>query len=453
MYVISFRDVVVASLVRPHAACLEVPKMNTSRKGALARAHKQARAQSLPARFEAVRAETERLAAPLSAEDQTVQSMTDASPAKWHRAHTSWFFETFILKRMDGYRDFHPDFSFLFNSYYDAVGARHPRPQRGLVTRPSCGEIAAYRGHVDTAMLALMETPAFTGDLASLVELGLHHEQQHQELMLTDVLHAFAQNSLGPAYQAHKPIDARMAPNLSFADFEGGLVEIGHDGEGFAFDNEGPRHKVWLEPFRLARRLVTNREWLEFIDDGGYRDPRHWLSDGWACLQANGWTAPLYWQKHDSGWVSMTLSGLQPLNTQAPVTHVSFYEADAFARWCGKRLPRETEWEHAAAALPDNGGNFRDSGALRPLPASGNMQLFGDCWEWTGSPYAPYPGYCAAKGAVGEYNGKFMINQMVLRGGSCVTAANHIRASYRNFFYPHQRWQFAGLRLAETIGR
>ena len=426
--------------------------MNTSRKGALARAHSQSRTQSLRARFEAVRAETEGLAAPLSAEDQTVQSMPDASPTKWHRAHTSWFFETFILKRAAGYREFHPDFGFLFNSYYDAVGERHPRPQRGLVTRPTCDDVTAYRAHVDAAMLALMETRAFTGELASLVELGLHHEQQHQELLLTDILHAFAQNALCPAYQAHKPIDARLAPELSFAAFDGGLVEIGHDGEGFAFDNEGPRHKVWLEPFRLARRLVTNREWLAFIDDGGYRDPRHWLSDGWAAVQDNGWTAPLYWQMRDGAWSSMTLSGLQPLNTQAPVTHISFYEADAFARWCGKRLPTEAEWEHAAASLPDMEGNFRNSAALRPLPATDGMQLFGDCWEWTASAYAPYPGFRAAKGAVGEYNGKFMVNQMVLRGGSCATAADHIRATYRNFFYPHQRWQFAGLRLADTIG-
>ena len=423
--------------------------MTVSRKGALSRAPTDLHTDQtrLVARFRAVRAETERLAEPLSAEDQVVQSMPDASPAKWHRAHTTWFFETFILKSVPDYREFHPAFSFLFNSYYEAVGARHPRPARGLLTRPRLEEIAAYRAHVDDAMIALLEEGG--GDFAALVELGLHHEQQHQELLLTDILHAFAQNSLHPAYHAHRPISARLAPALGFTDFEGGVVEIGHDGEGFAFDNEGPRHRTVLEPYRLADRLISNGEWLEFMAAGGYRDARLWLADGWQCVNENGWSAPLYWQERDGEWFSMTLSGLQPLNRQAPVTHISFYEADAFARWRGKRLPSEAEWEHAALRLSGTRGNFRESGALCPLPASASTQMFGDCWEWTQSPYAPYPGFRAADGAVGEYNGKFMVNQLVLRGGSCVTPADHIRATYRNFFYPHQRWQFTGLRLAE----
>lgn len=427
--------------------------MNTSRKGALARARTQSDTRSLRARFEAVRSETERLAAPLSAEDQLVQSMPDASPAKWHRAHTTWFFETFVLNGASGYQPYDAAFNFLYNSYYEAVGARHPRPARGLVTRPSCEEVRAYRAHVDAAMLSRLEAGSLSAESLSLVELGLHHEQQHQELLLTDILHAFAQNGTHPAYQGHKPIDARTAPPMSFVEYAGGLVEIGHDGDGFAFDNEAPRHRVWLEPFRLADRLITNGEWLEFIAAGGYRDPAHWLSDGWQCVQNEGLCAPLYWQERDGAWFSMTLSGLQPLNTQAPVTHISHYEADAYARWRGKRLPTEAEWELAASGLSDHGGNFRDSGALRPLPSRDDMQLFGDCWEWTASPYVAYPGFRAAEGAVGEYNGKFMVNQMVLRGGSCVTAAGHVRASYRNFFYPHQRWQFTGLRLAETVGR
>ena len=428
--------------------------MTLNRKGALSRASANNPGESaLIARFRAVRAETERLAAPLSAEDQVVQSMPDASPAKWHRAHTTWFFETFLLKDAEAYAPFHADYSFLFNSYYDAVGARHPRPQRGLLTRPPLEEIAAYRAHVDAAMAQFLAARGGEPRIAALVELGLHHEQQHQELLLTDILHAFAQNSVHPAYQAHKPIAARTAPALAFTEFEGGLVEIGHDGEDFAFDNESPRHRAWLEPYRLANRLVTNGEWLEFIAAGGYRDPKHWLSDGWQCVQANDWSAPLYWQQQDGAWLSMTLSGLQPINTQAPVTHVSFYEAEAFARWRGKRLPTEAEWEHAAQAQADPRGNFRESGALRPLPALDDTQMFGDCWEWTGSPYTSYPGFRAAEGAVGEYNGKFMINQMVLRGGSCVTPADHIRSTYRNFFYPHQRWQFSGLRLADDSGR
>jgi dimethylhistidine N-methyltransferase len=405
---------------------------------------------SLAERFLAVRDATERLAAPLGAEDQLLQSMPDASPVKWHRAHTTWFFETFILKRQPGYREFHPAYSFLFNSYYEAVGARHPRPQRGLLSRPAVEEISDYRRHVDEAMCALLAV-AIDEETARLIELGLNHEQQHQELILTDILHAFAQNPLRPAYAEAGPPLSVAPGRAGFVDFEGGTVQIGHAGDGFAFDNEGPRHAAILVPYRLAERLVTNGEWLEFIEAGGYRDPALWLSDGWQCATAQAWAAPLYWEERDGAWFQMTLAGLQPLDLEAPVAHVSFYEAEAFARWRGKRLPSEAEWENAARGLDPREGNFVESGALRPLPPSapGSRQMFGDVWEWTASAYAPYPGYRAADGAVGEYNGKFMINQMVLRGGSCATPASHMRASYRNFFYPHQRWQFSGLRLAE----
>jgi dimethylhistidine N-methyltransferase len=402
---------------------------------------------SLLERFREVRAATEALAAPLSAEDQNLQSMADASPVKWHRAHTTWFFETFVLSKLAGYRPFHPAYAYLFNSYYDAVGARHARPHRGLLSRPSVDEIAAYRRHVDDAMFDLLAGGA-DPDTAALVELGLNHEEQHQELLLTDLLHAFAQNPLQPAYSAFRAALCSNAAALQFDRFDGGVIEIGHAGESFAFDNEGPRHELLLQPFALASRLVTNGEWVEFMAAGGYRDPQHWLSDGWQCSASNGWTAPLYWEERDGQWQTMTLAGLQPLDSDAPVTHISFYEADAFARWRGKRLPTEAEWEHAAGTYNSREGNFREAGFLRPV-ASDSSQMFGDAWEWTASAYAAYPGYRAPSGAVGEYNGKFMVNQMVLRGGSCVTPRGHVRASYRNFFYPHQRWQFSGLRLAE----
>jgi dimethylhistidine N-methyltransferase len=409
---------------------------------------------SLLERFLSVRDATERLAAPLGAEDQLLQSMPDASPVKWHRAHTTWFFETFILKRQPSYREFHPAFSFLFNSYYEAVGARHPRPQRGLLSRPTVEEISDYRRHVDEAMCALL-AGAIDDETADLIELGLNHEQQHQELILTDILHAFAQNPLRPAYAETTPSISGAPGSAGFIDFEGGTVEIGHAGEGFAFDNESPRHRAILEPYRLAERPVTNGEWLEFLLAGGYRDAALWLSDGWQCAASQSWRAPLYWEEKDGAWLEMTLAGLKPLDPEAPVAHVSFYEADAFARWRGKRLPSEAEWENATRGLDPRDGNFVESGALRPLPPSapGSRQMFGDVWEWTASAYAPYPGYRPAAGAVGEYNGKFMINQMVLRGGSCATPASHMRASYRNFFYPQQRWQFSGLRLAEDAPR
>jgi ergothioneine biosynthesis protein EgtB len=426
-------------------------------------------ATGLSDRFGRVRADTVALATPLSPEDQVVQSMPDASPAKWHLAHTTWFWETFILAPA-GVAAFDPVYAFLFNSYYEALGARHPRPQRGLLTRPDLDGVRRYRAYVDDHMQRLLDGGGLGEAALELVALGIAHEEQHQELLLTDILHLFAQNPLKPAYRpdppppvaATGPFDASVA----YVDFVGGVVEIGaadvaaNASAVFAFDNEGPRHKVYLQPFRLADRLVTNAEWLAFIDDGGYSRPELWLSDGWACLSDERWSAPLYWERLDDAWRAFGLEGLGPLDLDAPVVHVSFYEADAFARWRGLRLPTEMEWEHAAsnAKVQDriDDGNFRESGALRPLPLTQTdrgrdlHQMFGDVWEWTASPYAPYPGFRPAPGAVGEYNGKFMINQMVLRGGSCITPKAHIRASYRNFFQPHQRWQFTGLRLADS---
>ena len=417
----------------------------------------------LPERFDEVRRASLALGARLSDEDQTPQSMTDTSPAKWHLAHTSWFFEVLLLEPyLADYEPFHPQFRYLFNSYYEAVGERHPRPIRGLLTRPSAEEVRAYRAHIDAAMQIFFDAaPALpqADKIADLVELGLAHEEQHQELLLTDILHLFSFNALNPAFQPFRPIPAGEAPPLDWIEFDGGVCEIGHAGPGFAFDNEGPRHAVLLQPYRLGSRPVTAAEYLEFMEDDGYRRPEFWMSDGWATVQAEGWTAPLYWRRIDAKWLSMTLSGLREINTQAPVVHLSYYEADAYARWAGHRLPTEAEWEVAAdragtdEAAPD--GNFRAAGLLRPRPAGASQpgtpplrQMFGDVWEWTASAYAAYPGFSPAAGAVGEYNGKFMANQMVLKGGSCATPDGHMRASYRNFFYPHMRWQFAGLRLA-----
>ena len=383
--------------------------------------------------FRAVRAETECRAAALSAEDQVVQSMPDASPTKWHRAHVTWFFEQFLLRPFDpAYREFDARFAYLFNSYYVAAGPRQARPQRGLITRPGVAETAAYRAHVDAAVAALIETaPAQNVEsILATVEIGLHHEQQHQELLLTDILHVFAQNATHPAYAAdwQWPRGERSA---AAADaLVAGIHMIGHDGEGFCFDNERPAHQVLLQPVRLSRALVTNGEWLEFMAEGGYATPGLWLSDGWAMVEAQGWNAPGYWRKVDGAWFSMTLGGLRPVDPALPVCHVSYYEADAFARWAGKHLPSEAEWEVAAKA-------------------AGIEDAFGVVWQWTRSAYSPYPGYEAMPGALGEYNGKFMVNQMVLRGSSLATPAGHSRATYRNFFYPSARWQFSGLRLAE----
>ena len=403
--------------------------------------------------FLRVRAATGGLAAPLSDADATVQSMPDASPAKWHLAHTTWFFEAMVLTpESAAYRCFDERFNFLFNSYYESVGARQPRPLRGLLTRPTLAEVLAYREHVDAAMRDLLRRGPSPRTL-DVIELGCHHEQQHQELLLTDILHLFAQNPLRPAYRESVPLPVETFDRVqTYKTLPGGVFDIGHEGRGFAFDSEGPRHAVRLEPFRLSDRLVTNREWMEFMSDKGYQNPLLWLSDGWAKVREEGWSAPLYWEARDGEYWSMTLRGVQPVDLDAPVTHVSYFEADAFASWMGRRLPTESEWEVAAQSLPVD-GNFAGSGRLRPKPAAmpdGSLrQMFGDVWEWTRSAFMPYPRFRPMEGALGEYNGKFMSGQFVLRGGSCVTPEDHVRATYRNFFAPHTRWQFSGLRLAE----
>ena len=410
--------------------------------------------------FEAIRRESEALASRLTPEDQSIQSMPDVSPTKWHLAHTTWFFETFILSRFDSaYRVFDPAFHYLFNSYYEAEGPRHPRPQRGLLSRPSCADVAAYRDHVDAGMARLIDGAAEETwrEIAPLIELGCHHEQQHQELILMDIKHVFSMNPLLPAYQPPRRRAAGVASSLDWVEFTGGLIQIGHAGADFAFDNETPRHRVWLEPFRLATRPVSCGEFAAFIEAGGYREPDHWLSDGWATVRQQGWEAPLYWRSTDEGWRVFTLSGEKRLDPAEPVVHLSFYEADAYAKWAGKRLPTETEWETAATGLPLT-GNLADSRRYHPtVDGSGTSdaarlrQMIGDVWEWTATPYTPYPHFRPVSGAIGEYNGKFMSNQMVLRGGAAVTPANHIRATYRNFFPPSARWAFSGLRLAEDI--
>jgi ergothioneine biosynthesis protein EgtB len=391
------------------------------------------------------------LAAPLSDEDQVVQAMDDASPTKWHLAHTTWFFEAFVLPRfLPGYRVFDETFEYCFNSYYESVGPRHPRPKRGLLTRPSGDQVRAYRAHVDEALEHLFDDE-LPPEAAELVELGINHEQQHQELLLTDILSLFAAEPLKPAYREAKPgVAVSKAVPLTWSSFEGGIFEAGHDGNGFAYDNEGPRHEQLVHPFKLANRCVTNAEWIDFIEDGGYAKATLWLADGWTTIQTQDWRRPLYFEEAEGGNMQMGLLGYRPVDPAAAVTHVSYYEADAFARWAGYRLPSEFEWEVASAALPVEG---RTLGAdhLRPMPAKAGdslQQMFGDVWEWTASAYLPYPGFKAAPGAVGEYNGKFMCSQFVLKGGSCATPDGHVRRTYRNFFYPHQRWQFTGLRLA-----
>ncbi|MFZ5491204.1 MAG: ergothioneine biosynthesis protein EgtB [Pseudomonadota bacterium] len=409
-------------------------------------------------RYLAVRAQTVALTAHLHAEDMVIQAMPDVSPPKWHLAHTAWFFETFVLAvHCPGYRAFHPRFGYLFNSYYNQVGTFHGRPQRGLLARPTTAEVLAYRAHVDEHMLALLR--AATGPtqaaLTPLVELGLQHEQQHQELLLMDVKYNFHCNPLYPAYRDDlAPGAAGPAALASFLSQAGGTAEVGHGGCGFAFDNEFPRHRVLLEPYRLADRLVNCGEYAEFVRAGGYDTAQLWLSDGWTAVQARGWRAPLYWHGEGNDWQVFTLGGLRPLDPAAPVSHLSFYEADAFARFAGRRLPTEFEWEAAAVRADADAAptNSLETDKLEPVSAgngSGLKQLFGDVWEWTASAYLPYPRYRPAAGAVGEYNGKFMSGQMVLRGGSCLTPAGHTRASYRNFFPPDARWACAGLRLAE----
>jgi ergothioneine biosynthesis protein EgtB len=407
-------------------------------------------------RYRTVRIATEQLALPLSAEDCAIQSMPDASPVKWHLAHTSWFFETFILApHLPGYRVFHPAFRMLFNSYYNGIGEKHPRPRRGLLSRPSLEEVRAYRAHVDAAMTELMDRGTLPSSVDWLIELGLNHEQQHQELILTDVLHMLSCNPLKPAYAPSQKVADVAIASLAWIEFGEGIAEIGHDGRGFAFDNEMPRHRQFVNAFSLASRAVTNGDYLAFVDDAGYRRPELWLSEGWDWLAANAIDAPLYWQQDGNGWLEFGLHGVLPLSVGAPVCHLSLFEADAYARWSGARLPSEAEWEIAASGHPVE-GNFIESGSLAPRPAGASAaatsQLFGDVWEWTQSAYAPYPGYRPEAGAIGEYNGKFMVNQYVLRGGSCVSPASHLRASYRNFFPASARWQFTGIRLARDSG-
>jgi ergothioneine biosynthesis protein EgtB len=405
-------------------------------------------APSLAERYRVVRDATETLARPLSAEDQTVQSMPDASPTKWHRAHTTWFFETFLLRpHAPEYRPFDEKFFYLFNSYYEAIGPRHERPSRGLITRPGIAEVAAYRAHVDAAMAILLGAP--TPEVAALVELGLHHEQQHQELLVTDIKHAFGANPFAPVYEpAPERAAGAAAPPLGWLDLPTGIRQIGHDGDGFAFDNEGPAHQVLIGRGRIADRPVSVGEYLEFMADGGYETAGLWLSEGWATVQAQGWQAPAYWERHDGQWQARTLHGLQPLDPAEPVCHVSYYEAAAYAVWADKRLPTEFEWE--VAARQHGGPNGRVDRA-RPHPRPLVPGFHQDVWEWTGSAYLPYPGFRPSAGAIGEYNGKFMINQMVLRGRSCATAPGHERPTYRNFFPPSARWQFSGFRLAEDL--
>jgi ergothioneine biosynthesis protein EgtB len=417
----------------------------------------------LAERYRGVRSFTTALAAPLSEEDSVVQSMPDASPAKWHLAHTTWFFETFVLARVPvPYRVFDSRYAYLFNSYYDGVGDRHPRPERGMITRPNLAEVQRYRLHVDEAMHTLLSREELDPDLAFFTTLGLHHEQQHQELLLTDIQHAFSRNPRHPAYRdpSRAPAAASAAPRLSWHSLGEGIHHVGHDRakKSFAFDNEMPRHRVFVESFSLASRLVTNAEYAEFVLDGCYHKPELWLSDGWATVRARGWKAPLYWESSGGGrdsFRSFTLYGLRPIDPHAPVCHVSFYEADAYARWAGARLATEAEWEIVAERLEPT-GNLIEQDRLLPVSAASQSpsdlpeQLFGDVWEWTQSPYVPYPGFVPFAGDLGEYNGKFMCNQIVLRGGSCLTSQSHVRSSYRNFFPPDARWQYTGIRLARS---
>jgi len=407
---------------------------------------------TLASRYLDVRKHTLALAEPLTDEDCCAQSMPDASPIKWHMAHTTWFFETFILERFErGFRSFHPAFRILFNSYYNGIGDKHPRPQRGLLTRPSLGEVKAYRRNVDERLLSLLAGQHAATELLALVEIGLHHEQQHQELMLTDVKHLLSANPLLPAYS---PLPLKATVNvlpIAWKEFDAALVDVGHDGKGFCFDNETPRHRHFVEPYAIASRQVNNGEYRAFVDDGGYGNPALWLSEGWDWVQTNRLRHPLYWRHDGADWQEFTLHGLQPLDPGRPLTHISFFEADAYARWCGARLPTEAEWEHAARGADDFGAHSLHPLASTKTQANGLSELFGVNWQWTLSSYAPYPGYRAADGAIGEYNGKFMSNQYVLRGSSCATPCGHARLTYRNFFPATARWQFAGIRLATSL--
>lgn len=411
--------------------------------------------EPLASRYSRIREASLAICSPLEIEDYVVQSMPDASPAKWHLAHTSWFFEQFLLRPLlPGYQPFQAEFEYLFNSYYQTVGPMHLRPERGLLTRPTVKEVFAYRQHVDEHVLKLLDaSSADDSQFEPLVTLGMNHEQQHQELLFTDIKHLLSKNPLLPAY-TRKPqpaTEVRTSEPLQFLTFAGGVREMGATGKHFCFDNETPRHRTLVEPYALGDRLVTNGEYLEFIREGGYRRAEFWLSDAWSTVNQESWARPFYWTPALDA--EFTLRGLQPLDTAAPVCHLSYYEADAFARWANARLPTEAEWELAAESLPVR-GNLLKGDILKPLPASdqpGLKQMFGDVWEWTASPYAAYPGYRPVKGPLGEYNGKFMCSQLVLRGGSCVTPADHVRATYRNFFYPQARWQFMGVRLARDL--
>ncbi len=405
--------------------------------------------------FQRIRQDSESLCAPLEIEDYGIQTMPEVSPPKWHLAHTSWFFETMLLKPyLADYRPYHTIYAELFNSYYDTIGAYHPRPQRGLLSRPTVKEVYKYRAYIDehiNTLLSQTSHPQWPEIIRRMI-IGVNHEQQHQELLLTDIKSIFAYNPLRPVYRELPQSQGKGAP-MKWITIQGGIQSIGFDGIGFAYDNEGPQHKVYLNDYSLASRPVTNAEFIEFIGDGGYERPDYWLSDAWKNILQQHWRSPLYWERRDGQWWYMTLAGMQPVDKHAPVCHVSYYEAAAYARWTGARLPTEAEWENAAAKLPIE-GNFRDQQLLQPAAtASGEdlTQMFGDVWEWTQSPYTPYPGYRAEAGPLGEYNGKFMSSQMVLRGGSCATPLDHIRPTYRNFFYPAERWQFCGFRLAKDV--
>jgi ergothioneine biosynthesis protein EgtB len=435
-------------------AAFDRPERNQSADGSRSRGREERAAGLIPRLFE-TRAHSLTLAKPLSPEDMTVQASDDASPTKWHLAHVTWFFENFVLvPHLEGYRIFDDDFNYCFNSYYEALGPRHPRGRRGLLTRPSAARVIDYRKHVDEALRRLVEKDvAPDSEIARLLEIGINHEQQHQELLLTDILALFAANPLRPAYQSAAPLGrAGAEPDaLGWIDIAGGIRRVGHPGNGYSWDNELPAHDALVHPFKLADRLVTNSEWQSFIEDDGYETASLWLADGWATVNREGWDSPLYWEKTDEGWSQMSLQGLQPVAPSEPVAHVSYYEADAFARWAGKRLPTEFEWEAVVQAFPQVPA--QSSRTIRPRAAIPDKectprQLFGEVWQWTASAYLAYPGYRPPEGAIGEYNGKFMVGQHVLRGSSCVTPAGHTRPTYRNFFYPHQRWQFLGLRLA-----